>query len=325
MWQEADNEKKYGLGDDSIAFNPIKLSWDVHPDRDEKWYRLQSKALGKRKTAQELLCSFVGSGSTVIDAEVTSKIDTLAREWKHRIIRLDRGAKQFLPPVDTSSYIIGAYVATGGSKDYSAFVVLDLNTLEIVCTFKQKIKPKQFSRLLGDIGDLYNEALLIVEDNNNGREVNERLLNEIGYGNLYQTPAGASKIEFGWKTTTRSRPQMISALEQYLDNKSNKIKIYCRDIHDELITFIWKGIKAEHANGKHDDLVMSLAICLAYLKQYEMDNGEIGDEENIGHDVFDDAFAAISQCLDNPSIRNPYENIEDNKDIDLSIYGIKSE
>jgi len=38
-------------------FNPIRLPWHVHPERDEEWFEKECRQLGsKRKIAQELLC-----------------------------------------------------------------------------------------------------------------------------------------------------------------------------------------------------------------------------------------------------------------------------
>ncbi len=55
----------YGVGNffhgtwvDAISggnpFNPIRLYWQMHPDRDEKWYEEMSAALGPKRTAQEI-------------------------------------------------------------------------------------------------------------------------------------------------------------------------------------------------------------------------------------------------------------------------------
>ena len=35
-------------------FNPLRLYWRMHPERDDRWYQTMSKNLGARRTAQEI-------------------------------------------------------------------------------------------------------------------------------------------------------------------------------------------------------------------------------------------------------------------------------
>jgi hypothetical protein len=64
----------------------------------------------------------------------------------------------------------------------------------------------------------------------------------------------------GFSTTSRTRPLIISKLEEYVREKS----IIIRSVRtiDELFTFIWMNGRAEAMRGYNDDLTMSLAISL---------------------------------------------------------------
>ena len=64
----------------------------------------------------------------------------------------------------------------------------------------------------------------------------------------------------GFSTTSRTRPLIISKLEEYIREKS----IIIRSVRtiDELFTFIWMNGRAEAMRGYNDDLTMSLAISL---------------------------------------------------------------
>ena len=44
--------------DGSNDFNPIKLHWNLHPDRGQEWRDAQTKLLGE-KDAQECDCDFI--------------------------------------------------------------------------------------------------------------------------------------------------------------------------------------------------------------------------------------------------------------------------
>ena len=38
-------------------FNLTSLMWDVHPERDEEWYKKETRNMSKRQIAQELSCA----------------------------------------------------------------------------------------------------------------------------------------------------------------------------------------------------------------------------------------------------------------------------
>tara|TARA_B110000211_G_C13776126_1_gene419718 strand:- start:199 stop:663 length:465 start_codon:yes stop_codon:yes gene_type:complete len=64
----------------------------------------------------------------------------------------------------------------------------------------------------------------------------------------------------GFSTTSKTRPLIISKLDNYFRDKS--ITIRSTRLIDELFTFIWNGNRAEAMRGYNDDLTMSLAIGL---------------------------------------------------------------
>ena len=56
-WVEA--EEALGM------FNPIRLHWSVHPERNQQWRDKQDDELGPRMAAQECDCDFTTSGNVV--------------------------------------------------------------------------------------------------------------------------------------------------------------------------------------------------------------------------------------------------------------------
>ena len=55
-------------------FNPIKLMWDVHPERDGDWFDKETKNMSQKQISQELLCDFASSGDTFLTAEVLDNL-----------------------------------------------------------------------------------------------------------------------------------------------------------------------------------------------------------------------------------------------------------
>ena len=247
-------------------FNPIKLPWDVHPERSDEWFENECKNLTQQQIAQELLCDFAASGETFLSADHIERIRTQVRNpmekwgpkndvwvWKY--------------PLTDHKYIISADVARGDAGDYSAFHVIDTTESEIVAEYKGKIPPDQFAMLLNEAGMRYGSALLCPENNTYGYAVIMKLM-ELKYPNLYYKKekdkyaamySGDNAIhKAGFTTSGQSRAQILTKLEEVLRN--SHIAIYSDRMYNELKTFIWKGSKAQAQKGQNDDLVMALAI-----------------------------------------------------------------
>ena len=247
-------------------FNPIKLPWDVHPEREDEWFENECKNLTPKQIAQELLCDFAASGDTFLQAEhiesIRQRIRNPLEKWGP-----ENGVWVWKYALSEHKYIISADVARGDAGDYSAFHVIDTNDSEVVAEYKGKIPPDQFAMLLNEAGMRYGKALLCPENNTYGYAVIMKLI-ELGYPNLYYKKerdkyaamySGESNIhKAGFTTSGTSRAQILTKLEEVLRNAH--VKTYSDRLYNELKTFIWKGNKAQAQKGGNDDLVMSLAI-----------------------------------------------------------------
>jgi len=160
-------------------------------------------------------------------------------------------------------------VARGDGNDYSVFHIFKTDTMEQVAEYRGKPTTDLFSRILFDAGKEYGEAMLIVENNNIGFSVLEKLI-DADYPNLYYSTKGTheyieqyraesvSNSIAGFTTSQKTRPLIIAKLEEFIRNKLitlNSIRAY-----QELKTFVWKNGRPEAQRSYNDDLVMSLAI-----------------------------------------------------------------
>ena len=107
-------------------FNPIKLHWTVHPDRNQDWRDEQNTLLGPASAAQECDCDFLTSGTGVIDAVLLENLRE--RSCKDPIEKrgIDSNCWIWEPPNYSKNYIVCADVGRGDSADYSAFHVIDI-------------------------------------------------------------------------------------------------------------------------------------------------------------------------------------------------------
>ena len=81
-------------------------------------------------------------------------------------------------------YILGADVSRGDGADFSAFHVFDLESLEQVAEYRSKEDTSRYASILRATATEYNDALLVVENNNVGWAVLQSIIDK-GYDNLF--------------------------------------------------------------------------------------------------------------------------------------------
>lgn len=238
------------------GINPIRLYWRMHPERDDNWYNTMAKALGPKRTAQEIDGDFLSSGNTVFDPADIKAIEECLFDYPILTTRLRGQYKQFNTVDPNKEYFIGADCATGRATDYSAFTVMDKDGEENAC-YKGRIPLDKYARLLGDIGTQFNYAKLAPETNDVGAAVTIILQDE-GYPNLYYSQKllrkkGKTRPEVeeipGWITTNKNRSVIVEGLEK--DIREDNIIVKDPFFTNEAYTFIYDGTGRPVAMGKH--------------------------------------------------------------------------
>jgi hypothetical protein len=285
------NSTPYGVGNwfhsqwvDAISggndFNPIRLYWEMHPERDKAWYDQMRDSLGPRRTAQEIDGDFLTSGYSVFDLiDIKAIQDTL---FDHVPIetRFNNALRIFKKPPKDKHCFIGADVATGRSRDYSSFTIMDREGEEYGC-FKGKLPVDDFADLLMEYGTKYGNAILAPETNDIGLAVTTKIQSS-GYRNLYYSKKllkkkGKRKPEEelipGWLTTLKNRPVIIDEMEE--DIRNDNVIIKDPFFVEEAYTFIYDEKNKPIALGK----------------------GRKGTEEEDGQSYTDDAI--LGKCITN--------------------------
>lgn len=248
-------------------FNPIRLFWQMHPDREQDWYDTMAANLGPRRTAQEIDGDFLSSGNSVFDLTDIKAIEDMFSEYPVLKTRFNGKYREYLEPDKNSEYFIGADCSTGRASDYSAFTVMDHPGEEHAC-FKGRIALDKFGKFLGDIGEYYNYACLAPETNDVGMAVTSHLQSE-GYPNLYYTKKILRKRKKhrpetedipGWLTTTKNRSLIIENLET--DIREDNIIVKDPFFTQEAYTFIYDGAGRPVAMGKSNSKNSSVDIDL---------------------------------------------------------------
>jgi hypothetical protein len=268
---------------DKDSGNYIKVPKESYPFIEDgkirsPWYDNESRKLGPRKTKCELDCSFIGTGGEVIDSDTLRELQIEADNSKYAeytmpfetISGLFKAYKEYIAPVVGRRYVLGADVATGDGSDYSAFGVIDVETLEIVATFKCQLLPLSFAKIISLVGKRYNNCVVIVE-NAGGGGTTLQSLKESNYPNIYYSilrkndpSTGMKKRKLGLWPSEQVRWEGGDRLEEVILNR--RLKIHCQDVMSELYTWIWdKDGKRRHAPEKHDDLIMGIQHAIYYI------------------------------------------------------------
>jgi hypothetical protein len=258
------SDAEHGAND----FNLTVLPWDVHPDRDKEWFDNETKNMSRRQIAQELECNFNMSGETVLHPEDIEWLSSAVYEPDYKT-GFDRGLWMWERYNPEHKYLLVADVARGDGKDFSAFHVINLVTLEQVAEYQGKVDLDMFADLLDNTGREYGECMLVVENNNLGYAVLEKLQN-LEYPNLYWSVKSTHEYLEphiaehrhgavpGFTTSMKTRPLIVAKLEEFARNKL--ITVHSSRTLNEMKTFIWNNSKPEAMQGYNDDLVISLAI-----------------------------------------------------------------
>lgn len=160
-----------------------------------------------------------------------------------------------------TQYCIGGDTAGEGS-DYFTGHVLDAKTGQQVAVLKHQFDADQYTRQMYCLGKYYKDALIGIEANFDSYPIME--LQRLGYMKQYtreavDTYTGKTEKRFGFKTTSLTRPTIISRLieivREHCDLLNDKATL------EELLTIIRneKG-RIEAPQGGHDDMMMGLAI-----------------------------------------------------------------
>lgn len=173
------------------------------------WFEEQVRGSNgdKRKIAQEILCSFLGSGDNFIAEEYLKKIEDEDIKIPIRQECMDRNMWIFEDPIIGEDYIMSIDASPGHGDDNSTINIL--KTIEVIeekvvtkngKTKKVKIKhhrceqvaeyygkltPQSLAEIIYQYGKAYNEAYAVVDVTGGyGIQAVEKLL-DIGYDNVH--------------------------------------------------------------------------------------------------------------------------------------------
>lgn len=249
-------------------YNPIKVTWDQVPGRDEKWFRTTMEGLGndQEKFDQEFNVEFMGSSGTLIAGRVLKTLTHMVPQTSHE------GLNVYYRPAPGRMYCLVADSSQGKGLDYSAFHIIDITEMPYnqVCTFRNNlVPPVEYAEIVRRMATMYNKAAVLGEINEAGLG-NQMLdcLFELEYENiLYVEDAGragkrvtyaTAKAHRGCRMTMPVKQTGCSILKLLVE----QYQLIINDFHtiEEMARFSKKGNSYQAEAGSHDDLMMALVL-----------------------------------------------------------------
>lgn len=278
MWQGAELDNKDGTVGKN-GFHPINLPWNLHPERNDEWRRIEGEKQGNpKKASQEYDCNFLASGDNVIDLNIVEFYKKSRVKDPVEVRGIDKCLWIWEYPDYSHTYVVSADVARGDGEDFSACHVLDITGEKPtqVAEYKGTLGTKEFGNFLVVLATEYNNSLLIVERENVGWATLQQII-DLEYKNTFYSSADLKYVDVqrqltnkwdseekklvpGFSTNMKTRPLIIDNLEHYFRDLA--IEIYSKRTIAELETFIWKNSKPIAMSGYNDDLIMALSIGL---------------------------------------------------------------
>lgn len=284
IWQGAGDSLDTSIN----GFIKHKVDWRLVPrfksdgsmyDPDEfKQQQIKTSGLVVWNSAYE--CKFEGSAMTLIPSEI---LDTYKPQEPIEIDNIkDSKILIYEEPIPGHKYVMGVDTAKEGA-DFTGIQIFDITDLNFrqVLSARLKIDYMLLPELLNEYGLRFNQALIIVENNEgSGQVVADILKRDYEYENLYyDVNKQKQRLKYpGFRTTKLSRDvilQTVATLAQ-----AGKLKLVDKETIKEFEVFtLSDNGKYQASVGYHDDLVMSCCLCFGIftnVKNFE-DMKEIVD------------------------------------------------
>ena len=302
------NEKEFIEEKDQIKFEEL-IQNGYKPA--SSWFESMVKKLkyDRRKVQQELESAFLGSGDNVVPVETIEKIKNEdIREPENMFV----GNQMWIweKPIEGHRYILGCDVSRGDSEDFTSIIIIDFDTRCQVAEYLGKIPPDLAADIIYKWGGMYNAY--VVTDITGGMGVaTSRKLQELGYKDLYVEGINtADKWKYNPNAQNKvpglafnnKRVQIISSFEEAL---RHKFIIRSKRLLNELYTFVYINGRPNHMKGKHDDLIMALAMAL-YVGEHSFT--DLNKANNLTKAMLDSWATTASITTDEPEHRKPQQN-----------------
>ena len=325
-------KNKYGTFDVQIDkpsndMELITVDWRKVPRYDRKGNLIDPETFkqqvidrdGLQFFLQAYACEFLGSSHTLISGDVLKEIEAVKPKDRIFVQGTEEFVKIYEEPLENHKYILSVDPAKDG-RDYFALHMIDVTKFPFkqVASGRLQIDYLLMPNFLYDFANSYNIAFTIIENNEGaGQSIADTLKRDFEYENLYYDRTGNKFKNYpGFRTTTKSRAQLLETLKLLIENK--KLEIYDADTILELQRFILVKKKFQAEEGFHDDLVMSLAIAFCLFN--DIQNFE--DFKEVTKSIYSESETDFADYITIGNFDDGISGFENNEMLTDYFYGI---
>lgn len=271
-------------------FKPFRIDWWDVPGRDEKWKEQTIANTSEKQFEQEFGNRFIGSSRTLVDPDTLLGLQT----HKPQKTMYDETLRVYDDAIDGHFYIMTVDVSKGRGQDSSAISVVDVTQTpfkQVVAYNDNKISPLLLPNIIVKVAQHYNQALVVIENNDTGQVVCNSVYYEFEYENTFvESAVKAGGI--GVTTSHKLKSIGCSNLKDILE--AGKLQINDSETISELSSFEEKGKSYAAAGHAHDDLVMTLVLFSWFVSTDAF--GEF-DEADLRHMVYQNRIEEMEDDL----------------------------
>lgn len=284
-YSDKDKKEKIVVEEEDFTFESFdrKIADGYKPT--SPWYEEMCRGMNNdpRMIAQELDVSFLGSGGNVVSDDYIQHHKLKNVKDPEFVSGREKELWVWEAPVEGHEYIMASDVSRGDGEDYSTFTIIDFTTMTQVVEYMGRTPPDKLADILYEYGTLYN-ALLVVDITGGMGVATILKLQDMKYPNLYYSEKGGQSLkkrkdanrynpdnEIAGFQVGSDRTRLVSTFEKMVrinmdEGDNHGIKIRSTRLISELQSFIYINGRADHAKGKHDDLIMAMAMGLFVLE-----------------------------------------------------------
>jgi hypothetical protein len=237
-------------------YKAFEVSWRDVPGRDEAWRQETINNTSEEAFEQEHENVALGSSNTLISTKCLKTLVTKEPIYYRENVRI------YEEPIEGHIYVGVVDTSRGKGLDYSAISIIDVTSypfVQVATYYDNEVSYMVYPAVIFALGTKYNNAHLIIENNDVGGHITTELNFNFEYENIV-TPSVDSrkKYELGVRTTKRVKSVGCGSLRDLLEGQ--RLVVNDKNTINELGSFVRHGSSYQAQKGLHDDLVMTLVL-----------------------------------------------------------------
>lgn len=301
---EYGNPRDDGLGRNQ--FRAFKVTWEQHPDRDDKWAEEARSKLGEARFRQEMCCDFVSDEELLINPIVLTAMKGRQPEYYTETVRWFKELEA------NKTYLVGLDPSIGTGGDYSAIQVFELPGMVQVGEWQHNLTDARGQvrvllkilhyidqTLKADPNQMTTPEIYWTVENNTIGETVLMIISDTGEENFpgffvseKKKKGRVRRFRKGLYTDQKRKLGACARMKTLVE--TNRMQINSSSLVSQLKGFIAREGSYAAKPGQHDDLVMAAILVVRMLESVSRYANDPGLTEKITEEeIFSDPLPVV--------------------------------